>query len=74
MEELVKLMLTRVSAERFIARHSVVNRLKTDVRMLPQFVPLEAREADTPGKARNDLGHIAGLQLSRGETRPKAGV
>jgi hypothetical protein len=36
-------MLTRVSAERLIARHSVVDRLKTDVRMLPQFVPLEAR-------------------------------
>jgi hypothetical protein len=50
-----------------------VDRLKTDVGMLPQFVPLEAREADTPGKARNGLGHIAGFELSRGETRPKGG-
>ena len=66
-------MLTRVRAEQFIARHSVVDRLKTDVGMLPQLVPLEAREADTPGKARNGLGHIAGLQLSRGETRLKGG-
>src|ERR1700728_1534158 len=41
--------------------------------MLPQFVPLEAREAGTPGKARNGLGHIAGLQRSRGETRPQGG-
>jgi hypothetical protein len=45
----------------------VESRFKTDVRMLPQFGPLEVATADTLGKARNGSQPNAGSQHSRGE-------
>ena len=52
----------------------VVHRFKTDVRMLPQFGPLEALSADTPGQARNGGERNADVQHARGERMRKPPV
>ena len=66
-------MLIEVNAQLLIARHCVVSRLKTDIGMLPQFVPLEARRSRHAGKNTKGLRQIAGLQHSRGQTRRQDG-
>ncbi len=68
-------MLTRVSNHREVYSYVVIRYGMTNVRVLPQLGPLEARSVDKPwvgtkqGRARN-----TGSQLSRGEMDRKVRV